>query len=314
MIHDTEKHLGGGTLLVEDDPVARKFITRVLEERGHTCHAVPTGEDAWEEYIRGNYTLIISDWVLPGMSGPELCRKVRMMEKSRYTHILIITSNDSPQEQQVALDAGADDYLTKPLSINVLNLRIAVAENNLKHRIARIVNEDSMKTVLEDLNRLHNTDPLTGVYNRSKIFDEMKIEFSRSIRLQLPMSVAVLDLDHLDDVNTGFGSNEGDRLLRQATSLWESSLREYDRIGRLDGDSFLIMLPETGIGDALLVARRILRESVAQIDPLPDGKQVTFSAGLASRDEETGTVDDLVVNAAALMRQALLNGGNQVAS
>lgn len=249
--------VSGATLLVEDDPVAREFIYTLLKKRGHTVAAFQSAEEAWEAYRTGTYPLVIVDWVLPGMSGPELCSRIRLLDKSRFTQILVVTAMDSPEEQQVALDAGADDYLTKPFSAHILNLRLGVAENNLRHRIARIINEDSMKLVLDDLGRCLKTDPLTGILNRQNFIDEICIETGRSRRARSPVSLMTFTLENLSFINNRHGLGGGDSILRHIAFFLGDNTREYDRTGRIAGDTFALLLPNTEAQGTRSIALRI---------------------------------------------------------
>ena len=150
-------------LLVEDDPISGELLKMALERRGHTVKKVVDGESGWESYKNQDFPLVILDWLLPGMDGLEVCRKIRGGAKGGSSLVLMITANTSPSDIEQVLAAGADDYLAKPVDFDLLNIRLSIAERRvilLKQereaeaalRIAAVAFESQESLMITDVN------------------------------------------------------------------------------------------------------------------------------------------------------------------
>lgn len=132
------------TLVVEDDPTMRMMLEEALSLKGYDVESFATGHEGWEAFEHNLYQLIILDWKLPDMTGVELCEKIRASEHSDYISIIMITSNNTPEHLQMAFDAGADDYLTKPFPLSLLEIRLLIAEQRAYHRRERAKAEEAL--------------------------------------------------------------------------------------------------------------------------------------------------------------------------
>ncbi|MEZ4702166.1 MAG: response regulator [Rhodothermales bacterium] len=123
-------------LLVEDDQITQRFLVRIVESRGHTVDSFSDAEKAWEAYQKGFYPLLLLDWMLPGMSGLDLCRNVRNSPQGPFSIVLVVTAMNEPEHLEAVLEAGADDYIAKPIAQKLMNVRLAVAERRVHNILA----------------------------------------------------------------------------------------------------------------------------------------------------------------------------------
>ena len=141
--------LGLHVLLVEDNPDDLWLLGEILRGRGHTVTACEDGESAWTTYQNTHPPLLILDWVLPGLDGLELCRLIREEEGGPECVILVVTGRDSPEDLRLVLDAGADDYIPKPVNLALFEIRLAVAEQ----RVRNIRENERARLALEEKTR-----------------------------------------------------------------------------------------------------------------------------------------------------------------
>ena len=146
-------------LVVEDDQISRRMLAKALTAEGHRVVSVENGLKALESYKKEFFQIVLTDWNMPEMDGLELIQAIRERHSSSYVFIILLTSRDSKQDIIAGLDAGADDYLTKPFDPTEL-----IARLNTGIRILEL--ERSLNKALEEIEILSVTDPLTEVYNR----------------------------------------------------------------------------------------------------------------------------------------------------
>jgi diguanylate cyclase (GGDEF)-like protein len=224
-------------LIADDSLVSRRLLEQTLLGWGYEVSAVADGAEAWQ-VLSGESppTLAILDWMMPGFTGPELCRMVRGRSKEPYTYILLLTSRSERDDMVEGMDAGADDYVTKPFDKHELQVRLRAG--------TRIVNlQEQLLATREALRVQATRDYLTQIWNRSAILEILERELSRSSRDDTPVGVVVADLDHFKAINDTYGHLAGDAALREAASRMQSCIRAYDSIGRYGGEEFVIVLP-----------------------------------------------------------------------
>ena len=280
-------------LIAEDDRVSRRLLEATLTRWGYEAVVTRDGVEAWE-VLQGSDPppLAILDWMMPGMDGVEVCRKVRQRGQEPYIYLLLLTTKGRKENIIEGLDAGADDYLTKPFDPHELQVRLRTGK--------RIVTLQAELIEARETLRIQAThDPLTGVWNRRAIIEMLGNELARSIRDGPPVAVAIADLDHFKRINDTHGHMVGDAALCEAVSRMRTLLRPYDAIGRYGGEEFLIVLPGCTSHYAFKLAER-LRIGIGQ-EPvnIPAGDiEVTSSLGVAASD------DIAVLDATALIRAA----------
>jgi two-component system cell cycle response regulator len=209
------------------------------------------------------------------------------MEKSEYIYFIILTAKGEKKDIVEGLEAGADDFLTKPFNPEELKCRIRIGE--------RIINLE--RRILE----LANTDPLTGLLNRRAFMERMEQEMSRAQREKKPLSLILADIDHFKSVNDTYGHQIGDLVLQRFVGQLTISTRPYDFLGRYGGEEFVVCLPGGGGLQAASVSERMRRQVENMEIMLPDNSRsirITASFGTASNSIESGKNVDLLIKRA----------------
>ena len=275
-------------LIAEDDPISRRVLEANLLEWGYEVMVASDSGEAWEIIQQPESpNLIISDWMMPRMDGLALCREIRNMEKSEYIYFIILTAKGEKKDIIEGLEAGADDFLTKPFNPEELKYRIRIGE--------RIINLE--RRILE----LANTDPLTGLLNRRAFLERMEQEMSRAQREKKPLSLILADIDHFKSVNDTYGHQIGDLVLQRFVGQLTTSTRPYDFLGRYGGEKFVVCLPGGDGLQAASVSERIRRQVEDMEIMLPDDSRsirITASFGTASNSIESGKNIDLLIKRA----------------
>jgi two-component system cell cycle response regulator len=283
-------------LLAEDDPVTRMLMTRFLKNAGYEVDGVANGSEALDKMTKRYYPMLVTDWEMPQMDGIALCNAVRNMQLDGYVYALLLTARDAKEHIIAGLEAGADDYLVKPVHEAEL-----IARLNAGRRILAL--EHSLRVANQRNRILSITDALTGAYNRRYLMEQLPREFERCRRYAYPLSVLMCDLDHFKQVNDQRGHAAGDDVLQQFACRAQKFIRtNSDWMARYGGEEFLIVLPETGYDDAVIVAEKI-RQLVASAPFATRGGEasVTASFGVAST---AANGPDLTLKVESLIRAA----------
>jgi two-component system, cell cycle response regulator len=283
-------------LLAEDDPVTRMLMTRFLKNAGYEVDAVANGSEALDKMTKRYYPMLVTDWEMPEMDGIALCKAVRNMQLDGYVYALLLTARDAKEHIIAGLEAGADDYLVKPVHEPEL-----IARLNAGRRILAL--EHSLRVANQTNRILSITDALTGAYNRRYLMEQLPREVERCRRYAYPLSVLMCDLDHFKQINDQRGHAAGDDVLQQFASRAQKSIRSNsDWIARYGGEEFMIVLPETAHSDGIIVAEKI-RAIVASapFTTRAGDAAVTASFGVASTGPNG---PDLTVKVETLIRAA----------
>lgn len=251
-------------------------------------------------------TLALLDWVMPGTSGIDICRAIREQAGTPYTYVILVTGRSTREQMLDGLNAGADDYLIKPVDPNELRARLSTAR--------RILHLQEQLLATQRLLREQATrDSLTGLWNRAMILETLERELARSRRDEQPVAVIMADVDHFKQVNDTYGHLVGDGVLRQTSERVLAMLRPYDTVGRYGGEEFLVVLSGCGESAALALAER-LRQGVAA-EPMAEAGRaisVTLSLGIGVWDGQLTARELLHVTDDALY-DAKHSGRNRVA-
>ena len=295
-------------LVVDDSPVQRRILEACLLDHGFEPIVVKDGEEAFAASQRpGAPRLMILDWELPGMSGIEVCRSIRMSKAERYTYIIILTAKSEAAHVVAALQAGADDFVHKPFDPAELIARLATG-----CRILQL--EQQLVSARDELHRLAMYDSLTGLLNRGAILDYLRREIARANRQQLATGVMMLDLDYFKGINDSFGHLAGDQVLKDVGNFLQSSFRSYDAAGRVGGEEFLIVLPSCGYPD-LNARAEMTRQSIAALSWEFDGHpcSVTVSIGITALDPTLAeSLESLLHRADSALYEAKHYGRNRI--
>ncbi|MGI8459314.1 MAG: GGDEF domain-containing response regulator [Propionibacteriaceae bacterium] len=248
-------------LIADDDATSRLLLKAIAAKLGHECLTATNGSSAWELLSSGQIDVLLSDWMMPGVDGPELCRRVRTELSDRYIYIVLITGLGHPERVLEGMSAGADDYLIKPVDPFVVQTRLVAAERvTLLHRQVLDFRTQLELANLELLAR-SLTDPLTGLGNRRRMEEDLSATHTRAQRVDQPYGIALFDIDHFKLFNDHYGHVAGDQALSAVAGCLHQNLRAGESAYRYGGEEFLILLPDCRA--APTVAERI-RQAVAQ--------------------------------------------------
>jgi two-component system, cell cycle response regulator len=296
-------------LVVEDSPVYRQLLTSYLQEWGFPFTIAKDGSEAWTLLQRpGCPKLVLLDWVLPGIDGVELCRRIRLAGSGNsYSYIILLTGKDGKEDLLEAMQAGADDYLAKPFDQLELKARLLVGK--------RIVGlHEELVSARESMRYAATHDSLTNLLNRGEILDVLSRESERARRSGKPLSVILADVDHFKKVNDTLGHLFGDAALKEIARRLRSKLRVYDGVGRYGGEEFLMILPDCDLMTALIKADA-LRACVGS-EPIVSSqasRNITVSMGVGvSIDHPAGDIGSLLNQADRGLYAAKAKGRNRV--
>jgi diguanylate cyclase (GGDEF)-like protein len=258
-------------LIADDSAPSRVLLKKTLTRWGYDVVTAEDGAQAWEILSREEApSLAILDWVMPGLTGPEVCRKVRETLREPYTYIILLTSKDSKEETVEGLDAGADDYVVKPFNEHELQVRLRAGK--------RIVDlQLDLLRAREELRERANKDLLTMLPNRSAIATALDQEIARCHRDRRSVGIILLDIDHFKRINDTYGHFAGDAVLRETAVRLRSNMRPYDQVGRYGGEEFLVVLPNCDLEQATHQAER-MRGRLAANHVNVDGADIVVSA------------------------------------
>ena len=282
--------------------MARLMLRNAVESLGHETLEACDGQQAWDMLVRTGADVVVSDWMMPGLEGPELCRRVRAQQDGSYTYFILLTTLADRRSALEGMEAGADDYLPKPLDVGELQLRLIAAQ-----RITQL-----HKELLErdkHLRYLAGTDPLTGLPNRTLFLNHLEQGLARAERWPRPVGVLFLDLDNFKVINDSLGHQGGDLLLVEIARRIRGCVRDNDTVARLGGDEFTVLVEDIdGVEEATALAERV---AVTLRQPVRLGEREIFvsaSVGVAlSRPGKDGP-ESLLRNADMAMYQAKANG------
>jgi len=309
-------------LVAEDSTVSQRLLKRILDKWGYDITLVDNGNDAWLALQEPDApSLAILDWIMPGLSGPEVCRKIRQNPQTSDTYAILLTAKEGKASIIEGLEAGADDYIAKPFNNDELRARIHVGERVLRLREELAGRVKQIEETYHQLEVLSSLDPLTGIANRRSFDTAISREFRRATRNGTPLSFFMLDIDFFKSYNDFYGHLTGDEcLIKVANILKETMERGTDLVARYGGEEFAILGPEVGEGETCKLAEKIrkavwdeqIEHQKSEISPY-----LTISIGctcfMPDQSNSTGQKiesKDLISQADKALYQAKNNGRN----
>ncbi len=302
-------------LVCDDAKTIRTLISSLLADE-YEILAVGTATEALSQAPAFMPDLIISDLLMEGMDGYELCRQVRLLPELAQIPFVLLTSKTDEESRATGLEVGADDYLFKPLKPREL---IARVRSLVRLRFANL-ELDRRRVDLEHMNEqlsmLALQDGLTGLYNHRSFQQRLREEISRAQRYVRPLTLAFFDLDHFKQLNDTHGHLMGDEVLKKIGEMLNgaahlSGRRQSDVVARYGGEELVMLLPETERVGGVVKAQRVC-EGVAQLRFSIDAVRVTLSAGVAEFPRDASSAEELIQRADEALYQAKHRGRNRV--
>lgn len=295
-------------LIADDSLVSRHLLDATLRKWGYEVVVACDGEEALTMLQKDDSpALAILDWMMPGMTGLEVCRRVRQRAREPYTYILLLTSKSQKEDLIEGMEAGADDYITKPFDQHELQVRLRAG--------TRLVDlQAELLSAREALREQATKDSLTHLWNRSSIFDILCRELARAQRERNAVSVVMVDLDHFKSINDNYGHFAGDAVLCEAARRMQNAIRQYDSIGRYGGEEFLILLSGCDEESSLSQAER-LRKQLSQYQISIQDSAIGISASFGVTTALPGqscTPEELIHKADEALYLAKRRGRNRV--
>ena len=223
-------------LVADDDAISRSMMQRMLLQSGYEVMVARDGIEAVEKILeKDGPRLVLLDWMMPGLDGPEVCRAIRSASRRAYVYITLLTSKESKDDLVAGLEAGADDYLTKPCHLEELKARLRTGQ-----RVLQL--EDMLVTAREEMRFKATHDALTLLLDRGAILGELSAKLDETSRPEKPFATILCDVDHFKRINDMHGHPVGDEVLREIARRLKSSVRDHDVVGRYGGEEFLLVL------------------------------------------------------------------------
>jgi len=293
-------------LVIDDSPVARKLVEHALDKEQYTVLPAKTGAEALELFAEHKPGIVITDWLMPDLSGLQLCERIRTDFGGRITYIIMLTGVSDKAKVVKGLQAGADDYVTKPFNAEELAARV-----NTGRRIVELHREIEAKNLI--LQQLALTDSLTNLPNRRAIEEWGRRQLTGALRHKFPFWIVMVDVDEFKTVNDTFGHDAGDTVLRSVAEIISRNSRQCDICGRIGGDEFMLVLTFTDQNGVRIAVERI-RQQIAAHVYMFQGREarVTASLGVAGiRPGQDCDIERLMVQADVALYSAKRRGRNR---
>lgn len=281
-------------LLVEDDNSTVKVIQYILKNENVVIEHARNGEEGLEKMTHFYPHIIICDIMMPVMNGYEFRDRIRDRDDRYLIPFIFLSAKAETEDRVKGLEYGVDMYVTKPFHPKEF---VAIVKAMFKRRI--------------ELERLINFDALTTVFNKRKIMADLDMEIARMNRYSHPLSIIVFDIDLFKNINDTYGHTAGDIVLARVSAKIKELIRDIDLLGRIGGEEFLLIMPNTDKKGARILGER-LRQEVADLVIGQDEISVTISGGIATGSTDGAESGVLFNNADKALYEAKENGRNRI--
>jgi diguanylate cyclase (GGDEF)-like protein len=303
-------------LIAENSAMGSLLLQRSVEALGHTCLVASDGLHAWEQFQLELPDVVISDWMMPGMQGAELCRRIRSRPDTPYAYFVLLTV---PREKEQALGGvqfGADGYLTKPLDPLDLKICLLAAERVVTLHRSLTQKTSELEHAYKELFATSRTDPLTRVGNRLRLHEDLARLEAEAERYGRRFSIAMCDLDHFKKFNDTLGHLAGDTALRNVAQIIQRECRNTDMVYRYGGEELAVIMaaqPLHAAGTGLERIRKAVEARKIEHPGSTTSRYLTISVGVAQRrsgDASDGR--DVLHRADEALYKAKAGGRNRV--
>jgi len=295
-------------MIADDSPVYRKIVEHALCAMPFDMIVASTGRQALQLFAEHRPDIVILDRIMPDLTGPEFCRKLRSMRLKLMPYIVMLTGSTDKESVVEGLDAGADDYVTKPFHDQELLARVRVGL-----RTKELQRQIEVKNNL--LEQLALTDELTGLPNRRAVQDWAAREFESASRHGFPFWVVMADLDRFKSVNDVFGHAAGDAVLSKFSRILKNNCRSSEICGRFGGEEFVLIYTHSD-REGVLTAVERLRSQLEESTFAFSGCELraTASFGIAGIEGSAAsrTLEDILASADAALYSAKRRGRNRI--
>ncbi len=293
----------GHILIVDDESVNIQVLSNHLSMRGFSADTASDGNSALDKIYKNHYDLVLLDLMMPRMSGFDVCREIRKQKDRKDLPVIILTAKNTPDDLTAAFEAGANDYLVKPIDTVELFARINTQLSLTKAVHAAIENAE-----------LANKDHLTGLFNRRYLMNEGGREFNRAKRYDHIFTVVMIDIDKFKMINDNYGHETGDKAIIKLAEILRSNIRSTDIAGRFGGDEFTLLLTDTNLENAAVIAEKIrsIVEKTVILSLKKEEIQFTISAGIAAYSQEASSFDEISQKADEMLYESKRKGRNTV--
>ena len=293
-------------LIAEDDPISSRILATTLTKWGHEVVSTNNGFDALSELQKDDAPcLAILDWMMPGIEGPEVCRRIRQQKKTTPTYMILLTALSEREQMVAGLEAGADDYLTKPFDRHELRVRLQAGERIVELQSSLVQRVKELEVAVSEreeaekaLLNLSLTDDLTGLYNRRGFFTLTEHRLTTARRAGQSSLLFYADLDGLKLINDTYGHSEGSAAITMTAEILGRTFRNSDVVARIGGDEFAILAQNASEDERSIIVDR-LEENFRAFNA-QDGHsyRLSLSMGAVLVDAENNlSVDDLICKA-----------------
>jgi two-component system, cell cycle response regulator len=307
-------------LAIDDDPRILRLLRHYLRQSGYEVLTAQNGEEGLQIVLDESPQIVVTDWMMPALSGIELCRALRRIDAGRRTYVVMLTARDDEQQVVDAFDAGADDFVTKPFNARILLARVQAGQRLVE--LQRQVEADKqqrthqvaeMGLMTRKLRAAALTDVLTDLPNRRYALSRLAQEWELAAQMNRPLSVVMVDIDHFKQINDRHGHDVGDIVLKETAAILRAKTRRGDVVCRLGGEEFLVINVNSDLYGAQMCAER-LRAGVEANHLRCEGFDgyLTVSLGCAERSNAITDVDDLLKAADEAVYAAKSAGRNTV--
>jgi len=295
-------------LVADDDSMMRTLLLSGLPRLDYRVEIAEDGDQAWSVLEQPDAPEIaILDWMMPGMTGVDICHKLRQRKDAAYVYVVLLTGMDTLDHLVKGMEAGADDYMTKPFKPAELNARLRAGR-----RILDLQRE--LLAAQAQLQILADRDSLTSLSNRRIVLARLQEELARTERDRNPVGVILLDIDHFKQINDTLGHARGDEVLQEVAQRLTGSIRPYDSLGRYGGEEFLIVAANCNLAETFKLAERV-RSNLCSVPVESSSGPIEVSASFGVSATTVGEERDskaLIVAADRALYRAKELGRNRV--